>query len=145
MVKKLVSFENTLLQVDLLFACTERHRDMVSRGLGRMRGGSVKKNNLPNNTIPLPRPTSPVTSIIPRPKTLVHRSSVGDLAPPNKPSGLDHILKLVHPRYSKLSKSTLKIAPSGAIVFTPAQSQESLGSAVLPGITDLLPTLIRDN
>ena len=139
MVKKLVSFEDTLLQVDLLFACTERHRVMVSRGLGRMRGGSVKKNNLPNNAIPLPRPPSPVTSIIHRPKTLAHRSSVGDLTPPGKLSGLDHILKLVHPRHSKLSKSTLKIAPSGAIVFTPTRSQESLGSAVLPGTIDYCP------
>ena len=142
MVKKLVSFDPTLFQVDLLSASRERHRDMVSRGLNRMRGGSVKKNNLPNNIIPLSRPSSPVTSIIHRPKTLAHRSSVGDLTPPSKLSGLDHILKLVHPRHSKMSKSTLKIAPSGAIVFTPTRSQDSLGSSVLPGTTDLLYTLI---
>ena len=114
---------------------------MVSRGLNRMRGGSVKKNNLPNNIIPLPRPASPVTSIIHRPKTLAHRSSVDDVTPPSKLPVLDHILKLVHPR-SKMSKSTLKIAPSGAIVFTPTRSQESLGSSLLPGTTDLLHTSI---
>ena len=142
MVEKLVPFETTLFQVDLLSACIGRHRVMVSRGLNRMRGGSVKKNNLPNNIIPVPRPASPVTSIIHRPKTLAHRSSVGDITPPNKLSGLDHILKLVHPRHSKMSKSKLKIAPSGAIVFTPTRSQESLGSSVIPGTTDLLHTLI---
>lgn len=141
-VKKLVSFETTLFQVDLLSACTGRHRNMVSRGLNRMRGGSVKKKNLPNTIIPLPSPASPVTSVVHRLKTSAHRSSVGDLTPPSKLSGLDHILKLVHPRHSKRSKSTLKIAPSGAIVFTPTRSQESLGSSVLPGTTDLLHTLI---
>ena len=142
MVKKLVSFETTLFQEDILSACTEKHENMVSRGLNRMRGGSVKKHDLPNNITPVSRPVSPVTSIIHRPKALARRSSVGDLAPPNKLSGLDHILKLVHPRHSKMLKSTLKIAPSGAIVFTPTRSQESLGSSVLPGTTDLLHTLI---
>lgn len=55
-----------------------------------------------------------------------------DLALPIKPSGLDQVLKLIHPRTSKLSKAKLRIAPSGAIVFAPVQSQESLGFSTLP-------------
>lgn len=68
-----------------------------------------------------------------------------DLALPIKPSGLDQVLKLIHPRTSKLSKAKLRIAPSGAIVFAPVQSQESLGFSTLPGKATLLPALIRES
>ena len=118
---------------------------MVSRGLGRMRGGSAKKDQLTKSPTSLPHPTNLLNSAISRTETLSHRSSAGDLAPASKPSGLDQVLKLVHPRTSKLSKSKLKIAPSGAIVFTPVQSHESLGSSILPCITIFLPTSIRES
>ncbi len=118
---------------------------MVSRGLGRFKGGFAKKDNIPNTSTSLPHQDTLINSAIRRTKTLSHRSSVGNLAPPRKPSSLDHALKLIHPRTSKLSKAKLKIAPSGAIVFTPARSQESLGSSILPGKATLLPNSIRES
>ena len=118
---------------------------MISRGLGKIKGGSAKKDSIPNTSTSLPRQDTLINSAIRRTKTLSHRSSAGNLAPPKKPSGLDHTLKLIHPRTSKLSNPKLKIAPSGAIVFTPARSQESLGSSILPGKATLLAPSIRES
>ncbi|CAD6581408.1 MAG: hypothetical protein ASARMPREDX12_000453 [Alectoria sarmentosa] len=105
---------------------------MVSRGFGRLRGGSAKKDKFTNTPTSLPHPTTLINSAVSRKGTLAHRFSAGDLAPPSKPSGLDQALKLIHPRNSKLPKATLKIAPSGAIVFNPIRSQKSSGSSKLP-------------
>ena len=113
---------------------------MVSPGLGRIRGGSAKKARLPNTPTSLPHPNTLLNSAVSGTKTLSHRYSAADLAPPRKPSGLDQALKLIHSRTPKLSKAKLKIAPSGAIVFTPVQSLESLGSSILPGKAFLLYT-----
>ena len=113
---------------------------MVSRGLGIIRSGTEKKQNLPNNPTSVPHPTRFINSSISITKILPHRSSAGDLAPTKRLSRLDQALKLIRPRTSKLSASKLKIAPSGAIVFTPILSQESLGSSVLPSKASLLPT-----
>lgn len=112
---------------------------MFSRGLGRFRVASAKKDKLPNTPTTLTNPT------VKRAKTLSHRSSATEPAPASKPSGLDQALKLIHPRPSRPSKAKLKIAPSGAIVFTPAQSQESLGSSSLPGKVSLLHMSIQEN
>lgn len=119
---------------------------MVSRGLGRFRVASAKKRELPNTPLPLPlpHPATPINLPTSRTKSLSHRSSAGDLAPASKPSGLDQALKLIHPRTSTISKAKLKLAPSGAIVFTPAQSQESLGSSILPGKAFLLCMSIQE-
>ncbi len=119
--------------------------EMFSRGLGRIRGASVQKDDLPKTPTSLPHPTSLITSAIGIKKTLSHRSSVGDLAPPSKPSGLDQALRFIRPRISRPSKAKLKIAPSGAIVFTPMQSQESLVSSILPGIAPLLCTFDEES
>lgn len=100
---------------------------MFSRGLRRFGVASAKKDKLPNT------PTTLTNRTIKRDKTLSHRSSTTEPAPASKPSGLDQVLNFIHPRPSRPSKAKLKIAPSGAIVFTPAQSQESLGSSLLPG------------
>lgn len=104
---------------------------MVSHVLGRIRSGSAKEDKLQDTS--LPHPTTIIDPAISRTKDLSQKSSAGDLAPLSKPSGLDKALKLIYPRTSKISKAGLKIAPSGAIVFTPVQSQESLGSSILPG------------
>lgn len=106
---------------------------MSFHGQSRIRGGSAKNDIFPNTSTSLPHPTTLINSVISRTKTLSHRSSADDLTPPSKPSGLDQVLKLFHPRKSKLSNAKLRIAPSGAIVFTHVQSQESLGSSILPG------------
>lgn len=116
---------------------------MTSRGLGRIMGGSAKKDRIPNIGTSLPHPTTLIDSATTRAKTLSHRYSAGDLAQSSKQSGLDRALKLIHPRTSKLSKAQLKIAPSGAIVFTPIRSQESLGSSILPGKTTVLSTTVE--
>lgn len=105
---------------------------MVSHVLGRIRSGSPKEDKLQNTPTSLPHPTTIINSAISRTKALSQKSSAGDLVPSSKPSGLDKALKLIHPRTSKISKAGLRIAPSGAIVFTPVQSQESLGSSTLP-------------
>lgn len=112
---------------------------MFSRGLGRIRAAWAKKDKIPNAPTALTNPT------IKRAKTLSQRSSTAEPAPASKPSGLDQALKLILPRPSRPSKAKLKIAPSGAIVFTPAQSQESLGSSLLPGKVCLLHTSISKN
>ena len=106
---------------------------MISRGLSRFRVGSAKKEKQPNPPIPPPHPTTLTNPTIRKAKTLSDRSSTSEPAPASKPSGLDQALRLIHPRTSRPSKAKLKIAPSGAIVFTPAQSQESLRSSILPG------------
>ena len=111
---------------------------MGFRGLGRLRGVSVKKEELPTTPSPLQHPITLMNPTINRTKILSHGSSAGDLALASKPSGLDQALKLIHPRISRPAKAKLKLAPSGAIVFTPAQSQESLGSSILPGKASLL-------
>lgn len=113
---------------------------MTSRGLGRIMGGSAKKDRVPNIGTSLPHPTTLIDSATTRAKTLSHRYSAGDLAQSSKQSGLDRALKLIHPRTSKLSKAQLKIAPSGAIVFTPIRSQESLGSSILPAEFPAVPS-----
>lgn len=113
---------------------------MTSRGLGRIMGGSAKKDRIPNIGTSLPHPTTLIDSATTRAKTLSHRYSAGDLAQSSKQSGLDRALKLIHPRTSKPSKAQLKIAPSGAIVFTPIRSQESLGSSILPAEFPAVPS-----
>ena len=115
---------------------------MVSRGFGKLRGGSAKKDKFTNTPTSLPHPTTLINSAVSRKGTLTHRLSADDLTPPSKPSGLDQTLKLIHPRNSKLPKATLKIAPSGAIVFTPIRPQKSLGSSTLPGKTSILRTSV---
>ena len=113
---------------------------MVSRGFSRFRMAMAKKDKVSSTSTPLPHQTTLINPTIGRTKTLAHGSSADNSAPASKASGLDQVLKFIHPRTSKPSKATLKIAPSGAIVFTPAQSQESLGSSILPGEASLLRT-----
>ena len=113
---------------------------MVSRGFGRFRTAMAKKDKVSSTLTPLPHPTTLINPTISGTKTLAHKSSADDPAPASKSSGLDQVLKLIHPRTPRPSKATLKIAPSGAIVFTPAESQESLGSSLLPGEASLLRT-----
>ena len=110
----------------------EKRQTMVARGPGRIRSGSPKEK-LPKSSTSLRHPTALTNSASSGTRTLPQRSPAGDLAPPAKLSGLDQFLKLIHPRTSKLSKAKLKIAPSGAIVFTPVESQDSLGSSTLQG------------
>ena len=129
----------------MVSVCIEKPHIMVSRGLGRFRVASAKKRELPNTPLPLPHPATPNNLPTSRTKSLSHRSSAGDLAPASKPSGLDQALKLIHPRTSTISKAKLKLAPSGASVFTPAQSQESLGSSILPGKAFLLCMSIQES
>lgn len=116
---------------------------MLFLGLDIIRGGSAKNNKLPNPLTSLPRPTTLISSALGRTKTLAHRHSAGDLAPPRKSSGLDKALELIHPRTSELSNAKLKIAPSGAIVFTSVPSQESLGSTILSGKDTFIVTPIQ--
>lgn len=119
----------------------EKPRIMVSRGFGRFRMALAKKDKVSSTSTPLRRhPTALLNSSTGKTQNLAHESSADVPAPASKLSGLDRALELIRPRTSKPSKATLKIAPSGAIVFTPAQSQESLGSSVLPGEVSLLRT-----
>ena len=115
---------------------------MVSRGFSRFRAASAKKDKVPSTSTPHPHPTTLIDPIISKTKALSHISPPGNPAPASKPSGLDQALKLLHPRPSRPSKPKLKIAPSGAIVFTPARSHESLESSILPGKAPLLDTSI---
>ena len=107
--------------------------EMFSHGLGRMRSTLLKKDELPSNPTSLPHLTILFDSAIRRRNTLSQRSSVSEVAPRIKRSGLDRALSFILPRTSRPSVAKLKIAPSGAIVFTPVQSQESLRSPTLPG------------
>lgn len=128
----------------VLSICIVEGQDMIARGLGRIRGRSAKEDRIPNVLTSFPHPTTLSDSAISRAKrTLSHRSSAGDVARPNKTSGLDRALKLFHPRRSRNPKAELRIAPSGAIVFTAVRSQESLGSSMLPGRTTPSPTSVE--
>lgn len=106
---------------------------MVFRGLRSFREGHSAREEPLNTPDSLGYPstlTKPATS---SKTSSSHRSLAGSLAPPSKVSVLDQILKIILPRTSRTSKAKLKIAPSGAIVFTPVRSQESLVSSILPG------------
>ena len=111
---------------------------MVSRGFGRFRMAMAKKDKVSTTSTPLCHPNALINPTISRTTTLVDGSSAVDPVPASKMSGLDRALRLIQPRTSRPPKTTLKIAPSGAIVFSPAQSQESLVSSVLPGEASLL-------
>ena len=115
---------------------TEKRQNMGPHVLGRIRSGSAKEDTLQNT------PTSPPHPTISRTKDLSQKVSAGDLTPLSKPFGFNKALKLFQPRTSKTSKAGLKIAPSGAIVFTAVQSQGSSGSSILPGQFTLLFDLI---
>ena len=107
--------------------------EMFSRHLDRMRGILLKKKGLPNTPTSRSQPTTLIDSLISRRKTQSQRSTPSEVAPPFKRSGLDKVLEFIHPPISKPSAAKLKIAPSGAIVFTPVRSQESSRSSLLPG------------
>lgn len=111
--------------------CIDKRRKMFSRGLVRIRGASTKKEKTQNTTTSLPHSPTIISPAVNRKRRLSQVSLTIDPAPPKKLSALDQALNLIHPRTSKVSDAKLKIAPSGAIVFTPTQSQESLGSSIL--------------
>ena len=111
--------------------CIDKRRKMFSRGRVRIRGASTKKEQPQNTTTSLPHSPTFISPAVNRKRSLSQISSTIDPAPPRKMSVIDQALNLIHPHATKVPNAKLKIAPSGAIVFTPAQSQESLGSSIL--------------
>lgn len=106
---------------------------MVSRRLDRIGGRSVREDSVPRSATFLPLPTNLISSAIRRVKSLSHKYPGRDSA--SSSTQFDsQAAKFLHPLNpnASLPKTKLKLAPSGAIVFNPIESEESLIPPSLP-------------